>query len=92
MSVQEHLFCPPKFLGWCLHAHGTVVCTGALTTAMTVTTASTSVSIVVVPGQNTMVLSPPLTPKDRMRGVAGFTVLLQQQHHSQKPVVTKTYD
>ena len=65
----------------------TVICTAALTA----TTTSTIVWLAGVLGQNYVVLPPPVTPMDTVRGVACFAVLLQWQSHSKMPVVTQAY-
>ena len=55
----------------------TVVSTGAATATMGVTTAFTSIELVGVLDQNNVVLPPALILMDTVRGVAGFSVLLQ---------------
>ena len=69
----------------------TVVCTGASTATMTIMIAATSVRTAIVLVQNDVVLPPPLTLMDAVSGVAGFSVLLQQQSHPQMAVATQAY-
>ena len=68
-----------------------VMCTGASTATMTVRTPSISVALTGILGLNDVLLLAPMILMDAVMDVAGFTVLLQQQLHSQLSVITRAY-
>ena len=62
-----------------------------LITRVAIRSASISMSLTGVLGQNDVILPPPLILMDTVRDVAGFTALPQQQPQSQIPVATQKY-
>ena len=62
-----------------------VVCSSALTTAMTVTMAPSFVGLTSALIQHYVILLPPLILRDTVRGDVGLATVPQQESHSQMP-------